>query len=109
MKAICHFLDPPNQIGFHYLNILSDPGDSHSFSETKSILALPITAPWGSSLSAVNLALKLRPRYIIPIHDWQWRDEVRESLYIRFEQIFNDAGITFYKPETGIPLEIEIG
>ena len=39
--------EPPQEIGVHYLGLLSHPGDSHSFTETKAILALPVQAPWG--------------------------------------------------------------
>lgn len=96
----------PQQIGIHYLNILSDPGDSHSFHETKTILALPITAPWGSAIRAINLALELKPQHILPIHDWHWHDQAREGTYERFEQILGKQGITFHKLQTGIPIDI---
>lgn len=97
---------PPQEIGVHYLNTFSHPGDSHSFKETKAILALPVAAPWGSSAKAINLALELKPRYIVPIHDWHWRDEARELMYGRFEQVFGDNGIKFYMLQTGQPIEI---
>jgi L-ascorbate metabolism protein UlaG (beta-lactamase superfamily) len=51
----------PQEIGVHYLDKLTHPGDSHSFNETKDILALPVTAPWGSNIRAVTLALELNP------------------------------------------------
>jgi L-ascorbate metabolism protein UlaG (beta-lactamase superfamily) len=98
----------PQEIGVHYLDQLSHPGDSHSFTETKAILALPITAPWGSSVAALNLALKLAPKYVIPIHDWHWRDEAREQTYERFEQVLGEQGIAFFKAETGVPIEITL-
>jgi L-ascorbate metabolism protein UlaG (beta-lactamase superfamily) len=96
----------PQQRGFHYLNLLTHPGDSHSFKETKSILALPITAPWGSNVSAFNLALELKPRHILPIHDWHWHDEARQATYDMFEQRLGDQGINFHKLQTGQPVEI---
>lgn len=96
----------PEEKGIHYLDVLSDPGDSHSFKETKAILALPVTAPWGSSARAVNLALELKPKYILPVHDWHWSDEARRLMYSRFEQIFGGQGIQFCKLETGQPVEI---
>lgn len=98
----------PQEIGVHYLDQLSHPGDSHSFTETKAILALPITAPWGSSVAALNLALELKPQYIIPIHDWHWRDEARQQMYEKFETILAEQAITFLKPSTGQPLNIDI-
>jgi L-ascorbate metabolism protein UlaG (beta-lactamase superfamily) len=98
----------PEEIGIHYLDALSDPGDSHSFNETKSILALPVTAPWGANIKAVNLALELKPKHVLPIHDWHWSDQARAGSYDLMEQHFSKAGITFHKLETGVPVEIEV-
>jgi L-ascorbate metabolism protein UlaG (beta-lactamase superfamily) len=97
----------PAEIGVHYLDLLTHPGDSHSFHETKAILALPVTAPWGSTVKAVNLALELKPRYVLPIHDWHWRDEAREQMYGSLENIFRQHDITFLKLETGTPVVVE--
>ncbi len=99
-------INPPDQIGVHLLDTLTHPGDSLSFSETKSILALPVTAPWGSSVDAVNLALKLRPAFVLPIHDWHWKDEARAGMYERFDKIFKENDIRFFALETGISVEI---
>lgn len=96
----------PQQIGVHYQDFYTHPGDSHSFNETKAILALPVTAPWGSTVAAVRLGLKLQPRYILPIHDWHWQDQARQNTYDQLERIFGQAGITFLKPETGIAIEL---
>lgn len=98
----------PEQRGIHYLNILSDPGDSHSFKETKTILALPITGPWGSTVKAVNLALQLKPQHILPIHDWHWSEAARTQMYNNLEKLFEGKGITFHKLETGQPVDIAV-
>lgn len=98
--------NPPENIGVHYLGKLTDPGDSHSFTVTKEVLALPITAPWGSTDSAVQLALQLGPKVIIPIHDWHWKDEVRADMYDRLEGIFEQEGIRFIKPENGVAFKV---
>lgn len=100
--------NPPEEVGFHYLGKLSHPGDSHHFKETKEILALPVQAPWGAPLMAVKLALELKPKYVIPIHDWHWRDEAREQMYDRFAQVFSDAGITFIKAVNGEPFLLDV-
>lgn len=102
------FGQPPEEIGVHYLGKLSDPGDSHSFHETKAILALPVTAPWGSAIRAMNLALELKPQHVLPIHDWHWRDEARLGTYEQFERILGEQGITFHKLETGVPVDIDV-
>jgi L-ascorbate metabolism protein UlaG (beta-lactamase superfamily) len=98
----------PQETGFHYLEALSHPGDSHSFHETKAILALPITAPWGSTIKALNLALELKPKFVLPIHDWHWRDEAREQTYDMFERILAEHDIKFFKLQTGQPIEIKL-
>lgn len=96
----------PEEIGVHYLDVFSDPGDSHSFTETKAILALPVTAPWGAAIKAIQLALELKPRYVLPVHDWHWSEEARQQMYGIFEQVLAKEGITFMKLETGRPVEI---
>jgi L-ascorbate metabolism protein UlaG (beta-lactamase superfamily) len=101
-------VDPPQEIGVHYLDMLSHPGDSHSFHETKAVLALPVQAPWGSTVDAVKLALDLQPKYIIPIHDWHWSDAARESTYERMEKVFGEQGITFIKAVNGEPFVLDV-
>ncbi len=101
-------VEPPQEIGVHYLDKLSHPGDSHSFKETKAVLALPVQAPWGSTVDAARLALELKPKYVIPIHDWHWSDQARQSVYDRFEKTFGDAGITFIKAINGEPFVLDI-
>ncbi|HVS58804.1 MAG TPA: hypothetical protein VHD60_03650, partial [Candidatus Saccharimonadales bacterium] len=84
------------------------PGDSHSFKETEQILALPVQAPWGSTIHAIRLALELKPKYVIPIHDWHWSDEARQQMYERFEKVFGSNGITFCKMKSGEPVVLEV-
>lgn len=100
--------DPPQQIGVHYLGLLSDPGDSHAFSETKAVLALPVQAPWGSVRDATALALELRPQYIVPVHDWHWNDEARNQAYGKLESLFGEQGITFIRPRTGKSFVLDV-
>lgn len=97
----------PEQIGVHYLDSLTHPGDSHSFKESKNILALPVTAPWGSTVRAVNLALELKPQYVLPVHDWHWSEAARQQMYERLERIFEKNGITFIHLKPGIPVVID--
>lgn len=107
-EAVEPMFPSPQQIGVHYLNQFSHPGDGHSFTETMSILALPVTGPWGSTVNAVKLGLKLKPQHIVPIHDWHYRDEARTGMYDNLERIFGEAGITFHKLETGKPVEVKV-
>jgi L-ascorbate metabolism protein UlaG (beta-lactamase superfamily) len=102
------FGEPPQEIGIHYLDTLSHPGDSHSFHETKAVLALPITGPWGSTIKALNLALELKPKHVLPIHDWHWNNQARAQTYDMFERVLSEQGITFHKLAAGQPVEIDV-
>jgi L-ascorbate metabolism protein UlaG (beta-lactamase superfamily) len=97
---------PPLNVGVHYLGELTHPGDCHHFAATKDVLALPVTAPWGTVPRALELGRDLKPRYVIPIHDWHWNDAARAAMYPRFEQFFGGHGITFVKAEDGEPIEV---
>jgi L-ascorbate metabolism protein UlaG (beta-lactamase superfamily) len=92
----------------HWNGAVTHPGDSHDFSESMDVLLLPVQAPWGTTIKAVNLVLELKPKYILPIHDWMWRDEWRESSYDRFEQLFADTPTTFLRPTDGQSIEVEL-
>lgn len=107
-ESVAPLYPQPQNIGIHYLDKLSDPGDSHSFTETKEIVALPITAPWGGSVRALNLVLELKPKHVLPIHDWHWNDEAREQTYNNFERVLGKQGITFYKLQTGQPVDFSL-
>ena len=100
--------EQPEQNGINYLNLLTHPGDSHSFGSTLPVLALPVTAPWGSTIRAVNLAISLGPKYIIPIHDWHWSEEARKQTYDRLSKFFKNNGIEFLQPETGVPIVLDV-
>lgn len=107
-ESVEPMFETPEATGVHYLERLTHPGDSHSFSETMPILALPVTAPWGATSDAVKLALKRKPKYIIPIHDWHWRPEAREQMYAGMEKIFAENDIQFIKPKDGEAFNIKI-
>lgn len=81
-------------------------GDSLTFDSSPEILALPITAPWGSTTWAVETALKVKPKVVIPIHDWHWKDEVRKGMHQRLHEYFKTQGIDFKTVETGEIIEI---
>lgn len=102
--------ETPAAIGVHYLGALSHPGDSHHFSGSKQILALPVTAPWGSTINALRLTdeLEPKPRYIIPIHDWMWKDDWRQQMYGGLARFFEKQGMTFIKAIDGEPFVLDV-
>ena len=112
LKAPHESLDPmgqaPEAIGVHYLDILTHPGDSYHFVASKEVLALPITAPWGSTVNAVRLATELKPKIIIPIHDAFWIDSWRQQMYSSLAQYFESIGVEFIQPENGKPFVLNL-
>jgi L-ascorbate metabolism protein UlaG (beta-lactamase superfamily) len=98
----------PEEIGIHYLDKLTHPGDSHNFKETKAILALPMTGPWGNNVQAGELALDLKPQFVLPIHDWHWRPEARTQAYDSFMELLGKHDIIFVKLETGKPVVLNV-
>ena len=99
--------DPPKNVMFIINDKLADPGDSHHFQTSAEILALPIQAPWGSTTAAVELAERLKPKVIIPIHDWHWNEQARLGMYQRLEKYFESLGIKFLGLKTGQEANIE--
>ncbi len=97
-----------DNIGVHYLGVLTHPGDSFSFSVSRDILALPVAAPWGATTDAVELAIKLKPKVVLPIHDWHWSDQARKNMYGRLEEVFTSQGIQFISLENDTPVEVDI-
>lgn len=89
-------------------NSVSIVGDTHDIQETRDVLLLPVQAPWGTTIRAVEVALGLQPKYILPVHDWMWNEEWRQNCYNRFENIFRDTGTTFLRPVDGQPIEIDV-
>lgn len=96
----------PENIAITIFNKLTHPGDSLHFIKSADILALPIAAPWGSTTEAVNKALEIKPKAIIPIHDWMWKDEIRTGMYQRLKTFFAEKNIDFKTPETGKIIEV---
>ena len=100
-----------NQVGnliTHWNGLVTQPGDTHELDITKDVLFLPIQAPWGTTIRALKLALELKPRFVLPIHDWMWRDEWREMSYDRCENAFKDSGIVFLRPVNGQVIEVNL-
>lgn len=97
---------PPENVMITIFDKLVDPGDCHHFQTKAPILALPLQAPWGSLTEAVELAERLKPRVILPIHDWHWNDKAREMLYKRLKDHFDKIGINFIPLQTGEAVNI---
>lgn len=98
--------EPPQNTIFKIFRKLTHPGDSLHFTTSSDILALPLTAPWGSTTEAVKKALEINPKVIIPIHDFMWKDEIRVAMYERLTDFFKTRGIEFKGLKTGETVEV---
>lgn len=99
-------VNPPENIKVTIVNKLTHPGDSHTFDKTAEVLALPVTAPWGSTTAALDLAVKIKPKIVIPIHDAMWTDNARRSVYQWIKSYLDQKGIDFKAVETGEIIEV---
>jgi L-ascorbate metabolism protein UlaG (beta-lactamase superfamily) len=89
----------PQNVGFHVDGVLSHPGDSHSFVETMPILAMPFIAPWGSLTNGADRARLVRPRYVIPIHDWFLSEGGCTFMYRLAKMALDEDGIELVQIE----------
>lgn len=92
----------------NYADKLTDPGDSHEFTSTKPLLLMPVDAPWGSTAGAARLVTKLKPKYVLPIHDSMWHDDWRQNWYAVMRDYFKTIDVTFLTPTNGQPIELDL-
>lgn len=99
-------VEAPTENGYHFKNVITHPGDSHSFNETKDILAMPFIAPWGKTGDAVDKVIELQPKYVLPIHDWHYTVEAQAWLQGLLNKAFEGHNIKLLSYENGIRHEI---
>ena len=93
-------------IGVHIADKLTHPGDSYSFEHTRGILALPMTAPFASFKDAMDAIVKLKPKIVLPLHDWEWHKLARESRYNFAKELLKKHKIEFIELENAEPVEL---
>jgi L-ascorbate metabolism protein UlaG (beta-lactamase superfamily) len=83
---------PPNR-AWTIEGILTHPGDSYQPTATAPVLALPLMAPWGSTTASVDFARRLRPRQVVPVHDFYLTAEGRSWLSALVKNVLSGDGI----------------
>lgn len=104
--ALAPLGEAPENIAVHIAGKLTVGGDRHDLEESRDVLALTVTAPWGSMTDAAAMALELEPKVIVPVHDWHWNNTARSGAYDRLEEFFAGHGIRFLKPADGQAFEV---
>lgn len=101
-------LDMPNvvNVGVHVADKLTHTGDSFELEHTREILALPITAPFGSFKQALDVIVKLKPKKVLPLHDWEWHKAAREGRYQWAKGLLEKHGVEFVELPNGEPVEV---
>lgn len=101
-------LDTPQvlNIGVHIADKLTHPGDSYAFEHTREILALPLTGPFASYKQALDIIVKLKPKVVLPLHDWEWHREARENRYSRAKELLKKHKINFVELQNAEPVEL---
>ncbi len=84
----------PQNVGFVVAGLFAHAGDSFTFDKAPAVLALPLLPPWGSTTQAVELAKRLKPQYIVPIHDWHLGERGKKWLYDMTKRVLATEGIT---------------
>lgn len=96
----------PLNIGVHIEGLLTHPGDAFNIKSSCYILALSMAAPWGSVKQALEAAVKLKPKTIIPVHDWPWQNAARQQLYAMSKELLEPHRIRFVEIENAVPVEL---
>lgn len=87
----------PENIGFIINEKFFHPGDSLSFVLKTNPLAfaMPISAPWLTWVNALETALSIKPRVVIPIHDAIIKDFWIQRMYDVSREKLESSGIQF--------------
>lgn len=83
---------PPNR-AFTIEGVFTHPGDSRQPTVSAQVLALPLMAPWGSATGAVEFARRLRPRLVVPAHDFYLSEGGRGWLRGMVKRVLDEDGI----------------
>jgi L-ascorbate metabolism protein UlaG (beta-lactamase superfamily) len=99
-------LPVPRNIGVHIEGLLTHPGDAFYIKSSQDILALAMTSPWGNLKQALEVAAALKPKKIIPVHDWFWHKVARDAMYAMSKNLLEPHGIEFIEIENAVPVEL---
>lgn len=103
--------EPPRNTAYIVDGTLLVPGDSYGQSLERRagipVLALPVMAPWTTELQTAEIAVKMGPKKIIPIHDGYAKDFFLKMRYDNFQKYFEKYGIEFV-PLLGVGESVEI-
>ena len=83
---------PPNR-SWTIDGVFTHPGDSYQPTSTAPVMALPLMVPWGSTTQSVDFARRLRPRQVVPVHDFYLNAEGRAGVAGLAKRVLEADGI----------------
>lgn len=98
----------PHNFAFLINGKLLHPGDSLSFPQVKcEIYAMPVAGPWMTLVHSFDVAKKLKPKWVVPIHDALLKYFILERYYANiFKPNLEKEGINFHALELGQELMV---
>jgi L-ascorbate metabolism protein UlaG (beta-lactamase superfamily) len=88
-------------VGVHVADNLTHTGDSYALEHTRDILALPVAAPFASFKQALDTIVRLKPKKVLPLHDWEWHKAAREGRYQWAKGLLEKHGVEFVELNNG--------
>lgn len=98
---------PVENISVEWNGLVYHPGDTLEISTEVPLVCMPMTAPWAKTVDAIKKILELKPKYVLPIHDWMLRDEWIKVVYSRANTLCEENGIKFLAAIDGEPINLE--
>lgn len=98
LEATHERIPGPTPENYAYLinGILLHPGDSYDVTNLPQgvkVLALPTQGPWAKAVESIEMAAKLKPEYVIPVHNAIYKDEIGEKFDERIAVANEESGI----------------
>jgi L-ascorbate metabolism protein UlaG (beta-lactamase superfamily) len=83
---------PPNR-AFTVGDALTHSGDSYRLSRSAPVLTMSLMAPWGSTTQSVEYIRRLRPSFVVPVHDSYLSESGQRSIWGIVSRALKEDGI----------------
>lgn len=105
----------PTQIPKNFAYLIDDkflhPGDSLEVNIPRGVnvevLFLPTFAPWEKTIESLDCAKRIKPKIVVPIHDWFIKDQPLQRFYdLMYKPTLENFGIKFSDLKPGDKLDV---
>lgn len=97
----------PHNMGYLIDGKIFDPGDCVTVDVKCEVLLLPALAPWERLNEAIDFTKRVKPKVVVPVHDWFVKDFSLERFYsIMCKPVLEKEGIEFKPLQLGEKLEV---